>query len=368
MWQRLLWDPHKTLDGVVDEYCHTWFGPEAAPDMAKAIFQLETNLSTPIADNAGIDRYLELVKAAGAKMPEHIMKKNYLWRQHMQKACLDKYVQLRLREQTARQHEVAALLASVLKGGDINAAIAQAESKVKADIEMDDMRRLKAEAGKLGDEGNEIFGVRSEGFFNLDQDFVGLAWIRKQLDRAAAAPADKRKDLLAGIVHYEDPGPGGFYDDAGDPARAPHMTYGWTYGGGVSGGNRPSQRTMAFTRDEKQGVTFEYSGLDPKAKYRVRLTLVRPRVAPRYADKQPQKTESVYADDHLLVKDVALPVDEVQFFEYDIPQDATRDGKVQIRFEKSAGVGEGPAPQVEGWRNTGGWGTLVSEVWLMKRP
>ena len=31
MWQRLLWAPRTTVYDVVDEYCRTWFGPEAAP-------------------------------------------------------------------------------------------------------------------------------------------------------------------------------------------------------------------------------------------------------------------------------------------------------------------------------------------------
>ncbi|HDP34743.1 MAG TPA: hypothetical protein ENN29_06480 [Candidatus Hydrogenedentes bacterium] len=61
-----------------------------------------------------------------------------------------------------------------------------------------------------------------------------------------------------------------------------------------------------------------------------------------------------------------IPKYEADFFEFDIPRAATADGKLRLWFKKQAGIGEGPRPEVALWRNTGGWGTLVSEIWLMK--
>ena len=80
---------------------------------------------------------------------------------------------------------------------------------------------------------------------------------------------------------------------------------------------------MAFTTDEKKGVTFVYKDLDPSAQYRVRFTLVRPKYLPRYAIRQPQTKESIYADDIPLVEDLELPEYESEFFEYEIPKTAT---------------------------------------------
>jgi hypothetical protein len=82
MWQRLLWKPMQTVEDVVLEYARTWFGPEAADVMAKAIFQLEENLeenpAIPITQKEGIDRYYDLVAAAGEKMPDIHRKSNWL--------------------------------------------------------------------------------------------------------------------------------------------------------------------------------------------------------------------------------------------------------------------------------------------------
>jgi len=38
-----------------------------------------------------------------------------------------------------------------------------------------------------------------------------------------------------------------------------------------------------------------------------------------------------------------------------------------IRFERAADVARGSRVEREIWRNTGGWGTIVSEAWLMKK-
>jgi hypothetical protein len=55
------------------------------------------------------------------------------------------------------------------------------------------------------------------------------------------------------------------------------------------------------------------------------------------------------------------------FFTFDIPREATRDGELVIRLEKAGDVAVGDRVTVEQWRNCGGWGTIVSEVWLMKK-
>ena len=80
-----------------------------------------------------------------------------------------------------------------------------------------------------------------------------------------------------------------------------------------------------------------------------------------------QHSESIYADGKLIAKDVELPLQMSDLFTYDIPAEATSDGDLVIRLEKAADVANGDRVEVEQWRNSGGWGTLVSEVWLLKK-
>ena len=131
--------------------------------------------------------------------------------------------------------------------------------------------------------------------------------------------------------------------------------------------NRPSQRSMHFTQDEENGVTLYYKRLDTNAKYKIRFTLVHSWYQSRYADRMNQKSESIYADDKLIADNVELPLQMSDFFTFDIPQTKTKDVEVTIRFERAKNVAHGDRVSIEQWRNSGGWGTLVSEVWLIKK-
>jgi hypothetical protein len=373
LWMRLLWDPHRSVESIIEEYCNLWFGPEAAPQMAQAIFQLEENHSTPLATNDGIERYVEMVYAAGAMMPEWRMKRDYLWHMYWEKGLLDYYVQLRLLRQMDSERRVLSALQEGLQKGNVEDAVTQALTVLDEDKETNEMRAIRESAIQIGEEGDRRFGVRNEGFLNLDTDLVGLGWYSKQLQQAKLSNPNTKAKRIREAAYYSDPGPGGFYDNLGewDSGLAPHLVKGWSYSpshspAALSFSNHPSQNTMAFTLEEEEGITLEFTDLDPAALYTIRFSLVRPEFLPRYADYQPQKTESIYADEVSLVKDLELPLREAEFFEYEIPHEVTSDGQLKVVFRKGAGVGELPAPQLQVWKNTDGWGTLCSEVWLSK--
>ncbi len=376
MWARLLWAPRTTLEAVINDYCNTWFGTEAAPLMAKALLILEQNIEekpgTLLPEKTGIKRYYDLVKQAGKLIPKEILVQDWCWRMYMQKGVLDRYTQLNVGQQIQLQSRIEKLISEALKSGDSKKAILDALNWFDLK-ETNEMIALREEATALGEESNTLFGERNDGLYNLKHDFIGLGWLKRQLERAKVADAKKRDELLTMIVDYENPGEGGFYDNLGTYNIAPHVVIGYPYDHGqpyvsqmLSEGNRPSQRSMHYTQNEDQGLTLHYSGLDKKTSYKIRFTLVRPWYQERYAMRMNQKTESIYANNILLAKDVELPLQMSDFFTYDIPAQATADGELTIRLERAADVGRGDRVSVEQWRNSGGWGTIASEVWLIK--
>ena len=381
MWQRLLWSPHRTVEDVVDEYCRAWFGPEAAPYMAKAIFLMEEYLQwdhrRPITRKTSIDRYYDLVMKAGKVMPAHIRDRSWLWREFAQKAAIDKRTKLAVGQQLALQRSIERDIGRALAASDpsdLSDLVSRCVARLASMKETPAMRRLREEAIRLGDESNALYGVRSEGLVSLDHDFIGLGWLRRQLERAKAAAGDERWELLATIADYENPGPGGFYDNLGTFEHAPHLVHGYPYDHGqpyvgdmLDEGNRISQRTMGYTQHEERGLELRYDGLDPAARYRIRFTFVRPWFQPRYAHRMNQKAQSIYADGIPIAEGLELPEKMSDFFTFDIPPEATRDGTLTISFRKMPDVATGDRVSVEQWRNCGGWGTLCSEVWLMKR-
>ncbi len=377
MWQRLLFNPRMTVEEVVDEYCRTWFGPEAADDMAAALYLLERNMEEipgePLPEKESIRAYYDHVKAAGVKMPAHVMEGNWLWREYMQKGALDVYIQLDAQQQVKLLATIEEQVGAALESGDHNDVIDAVLPLIDELGETDVMTALREAALQWGEESNALYGVRNDGLFNLTHDYVGLGWLKRQLERAKAATGDEKVALLRMITDYENPGPGGHYDNLGTANPAPNVVFGYPYDHGqpyvpqmLDEGNRPSQRSMHFTQDEDQGVTLEYRDLDPDATYKIRLTLVRPWFQERYAMRMNQKSQTIYADDEIIAKDVVLPLQKSDFFTFDIPKSATKDGTVTIRLERAADVARGDRVTVEQWRNSGGWGTLVSEAWLIK--
>jgi len=378
MWQRLLWAPQTSMDDVVAEYCRTWLGRAAAPYMAKALFQLEENLQenpeAPITEKDGIRRYYDLVKRAGERIPQHQMKGHWLWRLYMQKGALDLYVRHSVRQQTDLQRRIERAVARALEQGNLDETVDSILPWFDQLEEAPEMRRLREEALRLGEESNALFGARNEGGFNLKHDFIGLGWLKRQLERARAASPEDKHDMLHMIVAYDDPGEGGFYDNCGTANPCRHVAHGYAFDFGqphtgemLWEANRPSQRSMHYTQDEAQGVTFRYRDLDTDAQYRIRFTFVRPWYQERYALRMNQKSQTIYAGEFVLARDLEVPLQMSDSFTFDIPREATRDGELVIRLEKAGDVAVGDRVTVEQWRNCGGWGTIVSEVWLMKK-
>ena len=352
MWNRLLWNPNQSIEDAAMDYCRYQFGDEAAPLMFQAMCQLEDNLEIPVESNPGIEKYYSLVKEAGLKMPANLMAANYRWRLHMQKAALDKYFQLKLRNERGLERRIIELASNPT---DPAAAIDQAIAIAAEPAEAGEMPGLRAEAGRLGDETNAMFGVRNVGYFSLDKALTSLPWITQTLQKAAAGSPDQKRMLLALIADYENPGEGGFYDDAGEKGRQPHLVKGESFDAAemMDPNNRPSQSTLAYSLTDPRGVAFSYTGLDPAASYKLRATLVAPRIPKEMLDL-PVKlklVQNILADGQYIARDVEVPEFTAEYFEYDIPQDLTKDATLDLTFERAPGslaIG-------------------VSELWLIKK-
>jgi hypothetical protein len=179
--------------------------------------------------------------------------------------------------------------------------------------------------------------------------------MRRYVERAQKAGEAERVRLLQEMVSYEDPGPGGFYDDLGDPERSPHLVYGERVDASqwLDPDNHPSANTIAYTRRSEKGVTLRYAGLDPAAQYTVRLTMVspRPRQLAGLGRGEGRNKQHVVANGYYLARDVEMPAHTARQFEYDIPQHLTAEGTLELWLENA----------------TKGGTTGVSEVWLIKK-
>jgi hypothetical protein len=158
--------------------------------MVQALFQLEENLVTPLDTNPGIGRYYSLVKEAGDKMPAWRMKRDYRWRLHMQKAALDQYLQYKLRNEMNHEQRAREILTAA-KPGQYEPAIKQALDLLRAPTETDEMKKLRDEAGRLGEESDRLHGDRNLGYFKLDTPLRSIFREIDSLEEAQSAKSDE---------------------------------------------------------------------------------------------------------------------------------------------------------------------------------
>jgi hypothetical protein len=169
------------------------------------------------------------------------------------------------------------------------------------------------------------------------------------------------------IVEWTNPGPGGFYDDLGNPSRQPHLVRGPGYtndpGFLVSPRVGFEEDTVFDEPDEKPAGTrrvswidheeslydtplrMRYTGLDREARYRLRVV---------YAGDSRRKKIRLTANDGIEIHPLMLKPFPFHPVEFDIPPAATARGDLTLSWFGEPGLGGN------------GRGCQVSEVWLIK--
>jgi hypothetical protein len=158
-------------------------------------------------------------------------------------------------------------------------------------------------------------------------------------------------------VNWSNPGPGGFYDDLGDIRKQPHLVRDVTnefdpenrINPLLGHSPRPFDRRMSWFDDAETRfeapLHMRYDDLDPNATYKVRAV---------YAGDKWDTQMRLVADDIEVHNFIDKP-NPIAPLEFDIPKDATKDGKLTLTWTQTPG------------RGSSGRGCQVAEVWLIKK-
>jgi len=200
---------------------------------------------------------------------------------------------------------------------------------------------------------------RGANLDTVDAPLNSRLWLAQRFKELREAPDESAR--LAGleqILHWADPGPGGFYDDLGDPLNRPHLVPGEGFESDPAffhtirtgfGGRRgiPWRASWYRHAEALYGNTLQlrYTGLDPAAHYKIRFV--------ETGDSTPRATRVVangkWEIHAMRKKDPAAKPEE-----YEIPAAATAGGTLQLEWQ--------PDPAESG----NGRFVQVSEVWLMR--
>src|SRR5262249_45780879 len=142
---------------------------------------------------------------------------------------------------------------------------------------------------------------RGNSLDTADVPMTDAAWLRSEMAAAKKLPDETaRLARLEAAVNRTDPGPGGVYDDFGDPKRQPHLVRGagWEKGPGFDESPLCAFRLRAaFPRawwhyaetHYETPLRAKYDGLDKSASYRVRVV---------YATQEGRKVRLTAGDGH----------------------------------------------------------------------
>ncbi len=369
VWSGLGWDPKADVKGILTEYSRFFIGDTVADGFREGLLALERNWKGPLLSNSAVDTtLLQFEDMERNATPQ--MRGNWRFQQAQYRAHYDAFLRSRLIAETEQEERATGELQRARAGATL-AAVNAAENILDAGVRTERTRELRARVFELA-EGlfNSIrmqlsvpryraIGLRRGA--NLDGIDFGLndrVWLKERFAEIRALNTEtERLAKIDAILNWTNPGPGGFYDDLGNPVQEPHLVRGEGFD------KDPEFRNTAFTgvgaRYPDQGwrvswytdagsmfdapLRMHYDGLDTSARYRVRVV---------YAGdtRVPVRMTANNIEVHGY-RDKPNPVAPLEF---DIPREATRTGALTLEWTRTPGLGGA------------GRGCQVAEVWLIR--
>lgn len=294
IWSTRGWDPHADVREVLIEYCRLFFHPRVAEQAADGILALERNWQGPLALNGGVDATLALWQGLEQAAPE--LAGNWRWQCLLLRAYYDAYVRHRLINEVALEAEANAALAQAVEMGPdaaMDAALAVLRRADAAPVRPELRTRvvglcealyrsigLQTSVEKYHASGAERGAVLDYLDFPLNNRW----WLEDEFEKVRALSSDAAKlARLDEIRRWEDPGPGGCYDDIGNVAKSGQVIRGEDSNTDPNNDRSPNPDCMWWqdgrTRARQSWVTYmdwplglRYEGVDPEADYVVRTT------------------------------------------------------------------------------------------------
>jgi hypothetical protein len=369
LWSALGWDPDASEIGIMREYARYFLGPDHEEGLAQAIMALERNWQGPLLTNTGVDVTLQQVQAI-ERDARPWLRAQWRFQQILYRAYYDAFLRARLLHETNAEARAVDMLrradelGAPLAISNAEAILDDAETQRVADD-------LRARVFELA-EGlyqsirmqhsvpryQAIHSGRGGNLDLIDMPLNNRDWLKAQFAQLRDLGSEQAKrDGISAILNWTNPGPGGFYDDLGDPVNQPHLVRNadqWTdpenrispfAGFDYAPGHRMSWVRHAETRWDT-GLQLHYDNLDPSSAYTLRVI---------YGGDRRQAKIRCVAEDGTQIHDYVAKPFPFAPLEFEIPQHVTADGMLTLTFYQEPGAGGA------------GRGCQLAEVWLVKK-
>lgn len=380
IWSQLCWDPAARPIETLRDYGRYFIGGEQGEEFSQGLLALERNWRGPLLTNSGVMTTLQQFQQLEQAGPP-ALRQNWRFQQALYRAHYDAYQRARLIEETAQEAAAMEVLAQADELG-VDAALEKAEAildRADAPAPHDALAaRVKELAEALFQSIHMQLSVEKYGAIdvnrgaNLDELDVPLnnrVWLKRRFaEIRALEDGDAKRQAVTEILHWTDPGPGGFYDDLGNPVAQPHLVRDDSYSVDPGFLEHP---TVGFRSDlnwrrswcthvdglYQTPVTMHYDNLDPTARYKLRVVYAGEffevdvklsALASSPSSAGPGVEEEIEIHPFRPKPQPVRPV------EFDVPAAATAGGELTLRWQSNPERG-GP-----------GRGCQIAEVWLLR--
>ncbi len=398
VWTALGWNPDRNLDDIMLDYARFFFGWDIAEQVREGIYRLERNFEGSLADNKGVEETFRHWKAIEESADQKLFT-NWRFQECLLRAYYDHYTRLRLQKAQKIEDRACAALRRAPDVG-IEKAIEQARSILAESDQDETTNPLKERILELGAQLYESIGAqldvknykarnseRGAVLDFLDTPLNNKVWMEHEFDAILSgktgasmpdetAEGDIQLQRIARVADWENPGPGGFYDDLGCSFKQPHLVKPkplWDDPAGITtpreDHSRPSGEPYRLSwLDVSEALNqtplvLRYDGLDPERTYRIRVTyLGRYNATARLIADGQYEIHGPYGHTvenvrYTITQDSAAQImpkqdaaePAVTPLVFPIPREATQDGSLELT-----------------WQRFTGRGTQVAEVWLLQ--
>ncbi|MBX3411728.1 MAG: hypothetical protein KF708_03330 [Pirellulales bacterium] len=370
VWSILGWDPEANVGATLRDFGRYFIGPDMANDFAQGLLALEQNWRGPLLVNDNVLNTLAQFQDM-ERRASPAQRANWRFQQALYRAYYDAYLHRRLTYETLLEEEATAALATARTVGSA-AALDRAEAILSRAVTEPVAADLRARVYELAEalfqsirmqlsvERYQAIDVgRGASLDTIDVPLNNRLWLAEQFAEIRLLEGEReRLEAIDGLVHWTDPGPGGFYDDTGNPQQMPHVVRedkyaedpGFLEHTTVGFHNLPNWRLSWCTHVDglyDTQVKMHYPTLDPQARYKVRVV---------YGGENRTVKVQLATDDGVEIHPYLAKPNPLKPLEFDIPPAATALGSLTLVWTAEPGRG-GP-----------GRGCQIAEVWLIKVP
>jgi hypothetical protein len=203
---------------------------------------------------------------------------------------------------------------------------------------------------------------RAANLETLETPVTDVPWLRARIQEIRKlASANEQVAAIRQLLARTDPGPGGFYDEPGNPSNRPHVVPGLGSeedpefrASVLTGYNYPDRVGSAVPIAWKRWgeslfdapFQMQYKDLDPQAQYRIRIVYS--------GEARRIKIRLMANGTHEVHGFIERPLPQKPL-EFDIPTEATRGGELNLAWTREQGLGGN------------GRGCQLCEVWLIRK-